>query len=165
MTKPASFSGGVPVFSIGGRMIYERERLLGMTDGERRWRAQYLKDQILSPDEPRFSPELYKSTTNIFRRIARIPLDLVMIPISPLMSKATQKEARVLLRNVSMSICAIYGLFYMLKYNPQDWTRQGGLDFVFKPPRLLPGDPDYPNRPKKQAYEYGDQGFSKSVLC
>lgn len=65
----SSPSGGVKVFSIGGRMVDIRQRCMGMTDEERRWRAQFLKDQQLSHNEPREVPELYKDTTNFFRRL------------------------------------------------------------------------------------------------
>lgn len=65
---------GVKVFSIGGRMIDPRQRCMGMTDEERRWRAQFLKDQVLYPNEPKEVPELYKATTNVFRRLWRTPM-------------------------------------------------------------------------------------------
>lgn len=42
----ASETGGVRPMGIAGRMVRERERLVGMTDAERAWRAQYLKDQV-----------------------------------------------------------------------------------------------------------------------
>lgn len=42
----ASETGGVRPMAIAGRMVRERERLVGMTDAERAWRAQYLKDQV-----------------------------------------------------------------------------------------------------------------------
>lgn len=62
------------VFSIAGRTVHLRQRCLGMTDIERRWRAQFLKDQVLSHDEPKFVADLYKDTTNIFRRLWKTPL-------------------------------------------------------------------------------------------
>lgn len=71
----ASETGGVKPFPIAGRMIHERERLIGMTDEERAWRAKWLKDQVLAPDEPRHVPEYWKQRTNIIRRFYKYPLD------------------------------------------------------------------------------------------
>ena len=48
----ASPTGGVKAMNIGGRLVRERERLIGMTEEERAWRARYLKSQILAPEEP-----------------------------------------------------------------------------------------------------------------
>lgn len=44
--KMASETAGARPMAIAGRMVRERERLVGMTDAERAWRAQYLKDQV-----------------------------------------------------------------------------------------------------------------------
>lgn len=43
----ASETGGARPMAIAGRMVRERERLVGMTDAERAWRSQYLKDQVI----------------------------------------------------------------------------------------------------------------------
>merc|ERR1712198_281945 len=47
---------------------YERQRLAGagMSDADRALRKQWVLDQRLAPNEPRFVPEL--ESTNIFRR-------------------------------------------------------------------------------------------------
>lgn len=72
----SSDTGGVKAFAIGRRMVRERERLLGMTDEERAWRAQYLKDQILHPDEPVIDDaKMYRENFNPIRRFYRAPLD------------------------------------------------------------------------------------------
>lgn len=66
----ASDTGGVKPMSIAGRFHRERERIL-MTDEERAFRKQWLKDQELAHNEPRVVPELYKEQYNIFRRAYR----------------------------------------------------------------------------------------------
>lgn len=73
-----SQTGGVKPMGIAGRMVRERERLLGMTAEERAWRAQWVKDQRLAPHEPVHVPELAKSKLNPIRRFYKAPLDLVV---------------------------------------------------------------------------------------
>lgn len=97
---------------IQGRMTRERERLLGMTPEERKWRgkywplcdfqwsslhnckqilnhlllpAQYLKDQHLSKNEPYNVPEYYKETRNPIRRAYMAPLDTITKVLTPVM--------------------------------------------------------------------------------
>lgn len=80
---PASDTGGVKPMTIKGRMYRERERCIGMTDSERSWRAQYLKDQILTEREPVFVKELY--SRNPIRSFYMRPLDkLLLEPLSSL---------------------------------------------------------------------------------
>lgn len=83
MSVPHSPTGGVQSFPIGGRLVRERERLLGMSNEERAWRKQYLKDQELSKNEPRFVPEYWKERTNPIRRFYQFPLNTVENIIKP----------------------------------------------------------------------------------
>lgn len=74
----SSETGGVMPMSIVGRFDGERERLgPDFTERDRQWRIQWHKDQALDHSEPRFVPELYASTRNIFRRIYMTPLNHV----------------------------------------------------------------------------------------
>lgn len=75
--NPPSATGGVKPMSIAGRMVRERERLQGMSEEERAWRAQWLKDQVLAPDEPVVPPNYYYERYNILRRIYMAPLNKV----------------------------------------------------------------------------------------
>lgn len=71
--------------TLGRRLIRERERLIGMTDEERAWRAKFLKDQILDHSEPVISPDYNKKRYNIFRRIYRAPLNKLenmLVPVT-----------------------------------------------------------------------------------
>jgi NADH dehydrogenase (ubiquinone) 1 beta subcomplex subunit 6 len=79
----ASDTGGMKPFSIQGRLARERERLLGITDKERAWRRQWLKDQELSPNEPRYVPEYYTERYNPIRRAYKMPLDIAFKPLVP----------------------------------------------------------------------------------
>jgi hypothetical protein len=83
MSGPHSPTGGVQPFPIGGRLVRERERLAGMTAEERAFRKQYLKDQELSKNEPRFVPEYWKERTNPIRRFYQFPLNTVENIIKP----------------------------------------------------------------------------------
>jgi len=84
----ASDIGGVKPFSIQGRLARERERLWGMTDKERARRRQWLMDQELSPNEPRYVPEYYKERYNPIRRAYKMPLDIAFKPLEPVLVRA-----------------------------------------------------------------------------
>lgn len=102
----ASDTCGVKPMSIQGRLVRERERLLGMTDEERAWRKQWLKDQHLSPNEPRFVPEAYYELNNPIRRLYRAPLDYLFKFTEPLLVSSVVVGCRVLYLLV-LSTCAI----------------------------------------------------------
>lgn len=78
-------TAGVKPMAIAGRVASERERCIGMTDSERAWRKQWLKDQILAPNEPVNVPEYWKERTNPLRRLYRAPLDIVFTKLIPLL--------------------------------------------------------------------------------
>jgi NADH dehydrogenase (ubiquinone) 1 beta subcomplex subunit 6 len=83
MSEAHSPTGGVRPFPIGGRLVNERQRLQGMTPAERAWRAQYLKDQILSHNEPRSVPEYWKEIRNPIRRFYTTPLRIAERVLTP----------------------------------------------------------------------------------
>lgn len=83
----SSDTGGVKPMALEGRLGNVRERLLGMTDEERAYRKQWLKDQELSPNEPREVPEMYKERYNIIRRFYRYPLDQFEKVIAPIVGQ------------------------------------------------------------------------------
>jgi NADH dehydrogenase (ubiquinone) 1 beta subcomplex subunit 6 len=92
----ASDTGGVKPFSIQGRLARERERLLGMSDKERAWRRQWIKDQELSPNEPRYVPEYYKERYNPIRRAYKMPLDIAFKPLIPVLVREVKMHSVVL---------------------------------------------------------------------
>lgn len=85
MASEHSPTGGVKAFPIAGRLVRERERLLGMTNDERAWRKQWLKDQELTKNEPRHVPEYWKERTNPIRRAYMAPLNVVTKMLAPVM--------------------------------------------------------------------------------
>lgn len=94
--KMASDTGGTKPFSIQGRMARERERLLGMSDKERAWRRQWIKDQELSPNEPRYVPEYYNERYNPIRRAYKMPLDIAFKPLIPVLVREDNMNSVVL---------------------------------------------------------------------
>lgn len=78
-------TAGVKPVTIAGRVAIERERCIGMTDAERAWRKQWLKDQILAPNEPVYVAEYWKERTNPIRRFYRKPLDAVFTKLIPVL--------------------------------------------------------------------------------
>lgn len=70
--------------NIEGRMARQRERCIGMTAEERIWRAQYLKDQVLTAREPVYVKELHEQFRNPIKRLYMRPLDkLILEPLIP----------------------------------------------------------------------------------
>lgn len=81
---PCSETSGVKPMTIAGRMTRERERCIGMTPEERAWRAQWLKDQILTEREPVYVKELHEQFRNPIRRLYLRPLDkMILEPLIP----------------------------------------------------------------------------------
>ena len=77
MTEPTSRP-----MSLEGPYDNERVRLDGsMTDLDRKWRKQWLKDQELSHHEPRPIPESQRM--NPIRRAYRFPLNYVFSKLEP----------------------------------------------------------------------------------
>lgn len=70
-------TAGVKPMAIAGRMVSDRERCMGMTDAERSWRKQWLKDQVLAANEPVHVEEYWRQRTNPIRRFYRKPLDTI----------------------------------------------------------------------------------------
>lgn len=81
---PCAETSGVKPMTIGGRMVRERERCIGMTTEERAWRAQWLKDQVLTEREPVYVKELHEKFRNPIRRLYLRPLDKIILePLIP----------------------------------------------------------------------------------
>lgn len=78
----ASDTGGVKPMAIAGRMVRERERLIGMTSDERAWRKQWLKDQELHHG-PCKVPALERELNNPIKRLYRAPLDGLCKALTP----------------------------------------------------------------------------------
>ncbi|CAG9864861.1 unnamed protein product [Phyllotreta striolata] len=159
----ASPTGGVKPMPIAGRLVSDRERLLGMTEAERAFRRQWLKDQELAPTEPRPVPEMYKATHNPIRRFYRWPLDQLGKALEPRLGLETATAVRNSAGRFCLVIGGIFWLTYYVKYNSNDWTRKGGMQILSSRPAININDPGFPYVPdRSKPSDYYDRGFKKS---
>lgn len=161
----ASATGGVKSFPIETRLGSIRERLLGMTDEERAYRKQWLKDQELSPNEPRVVPELYKARYNIFRRAYRFPLNQLQNVLAPVVGESAALKIRYFSGKLIMAYVVVCSAAYYFQYNTNSWIRKGGLRVIQSRPSVVPGDPGFPKvSDRTKGSDYADRGFSDCKL-
>ena len=161
----ASPTGGVKPMSIAGRFVSERERLFGMTDEERLFRKQWLKDQELGHSEPRVVPEMYKATHNPIRRFYRWPLNTLANVLRPALGEERTLKIRYFTGKIVIGIVAAYATTYYFKYHANDWTRYGGWRFFRSRESVVEGDPGYPRLADRATpSEYSTIGFEKNPL-
>lgn len=80
----------MPPFNIEP-LPFERQRLgEWMTDEDRQLRRQWLKDQELSPKEPRLVPELYPK--NPIKRLLAAPWDFTFRLLKPLIVRTVDTD-------------------------------------------------------------------------
>lgn len=72
-----SDTGGVAPMFLEGREWLMAERTRGMTPERRAYRKQFLADQVLSPREPVYVPEIYYELNNPIRRFFNYPFKKV----------------------------------------------------------------------------------------
>ncbi|XP_060822278.1 uncharacterized protein LOC132910525 [Bombus pascuorum] len=158
----SSRTGGVKPMSIGGRLVRERERLIGMTEEERAWRIRYLKSQILAPEEPLDTKEYRRQLYNPLRRFYRAPLDVFQRLLTPVLGSNGAMVVRYVTAKCFMGIFMIYGAWYYFKYNTSNWTRQSG--WAVRPTRdtRFPGDKDYKGLEKPKTF--ATYGFENSPI-
>ncbi|KAL5282198.1 hypothetical protein ACFFRR_005426 [Megaselia abdita] len=113
----ASPTGGVKPMAIAGRMVRERERLIGMTDFERNWRKQWLKDQELGHHEPKRVPALERELMNPIRRFYRAPLDKLCEALTPVLGFQKAYTLRFWTGKALIVGAFIYSTAYYFKYN------------------------------------------------
>lgn len=161
----ASDTGGVKSFPIETRLGELRERLLGMTDEERAYRRQWLKDQELSHNEPRVVPELYKEQYNVFRRIYRYPLDQVQKLLTPVVGDVAAFRIRYVTGKLIIGYVLLCSGAYYLQHNTHSWIRKGGFNVLTARQPVVPGDPGYPQvSERSKGSDYSDRGFSNCKL-
>ncbi|KAG5898293.1 hypothetical protein JTB14_008636 [Gonioctena quinquepunctata] len=161
----ASYTGGVKPMSIAGRYVEERERLLGMTDAERAFRNQWLKDQELSHNEPKKVPEIYKATYNPIRRAYRWPLDQLAKALEPALGAQRAYVIRYFTGKALLGLAGVYWFTYYFKYNKSDWTRKGGWRIIESRTAVHEGDPQYPKTSdKSKGSDYANRGFGEFKL-
>uniref|UniRef100_A0A1A9UIT0 Uncharacterized protein n=1 Tax=Glossina austeni TaxID=7395 RepID=A0A1A9UIT0_GLOAU len=160
----ASDTAGVKPMSIAGRMVRERERLIGMTDEERAWRKQWLKDLEIH-HESRTVPALERELQNPIKRFYRMPLDKLCDVLTPVLGHGRAFTIRFWTGKIGLFLGAVYGGFYYFKYNQNDWTRKGGWRVISSRVACNPGDPGFPQVSERtKPSDYGTRGFEKSPI-
>ncbi|XP_067625702.1 uncharacterized protein ND-B17 [Eurosta solidaginis] len=155
----SSETGGVKPMTIAGRTVRERERLLGMSNEERAWRKQWLKDLELDHG-PRVVPEMERELLNPIRRFYRLPLDKMGDALAPVLGLTPARYVRFWVGKFAMGVVALYAGAYYLKYNQNDWTRKGGWRVISSRVVCNPGDEGYPKLSERtQPSEYATRGF------
>jgi len=141
---------------------YERQRLAGagMSEEDRALRRQWIKDQQLSPNEPRHVKEL--TPRNAFRKVYSGFADGLFTKLIPVVGINAASMMRVVVPRMSLIIFGAYVAYYQLKYHSKDWTRVGGFHAFQSKPRVLYAETECPEKTHDDFY---DQGFkSRKVL-
>ncbi|XP_076245431.1 NADH dehydrogenase (ubiquinone) B17 subunit [Calliopsis andreniformis] len=152
------------VMNIAGRMAHERERLIGMSNEERAWRAKFVDSQILDPSEPVVPKNYYKERYNPIRRFYRFPLDQLERMLVPRLGVGPAYVIRGFIGKSILSILGIYGAWYYFKYNTGTWMRKSGWRVTQTHNTILPWDKDFENFKRKKANEYATLRFEKSPI-
>lgn len=125
-----------------------------MTEEDRALRRQWVKDQHLSPSEPRYVKEV--QPRNLFRRLYMGPTDYVFSKLIPVLGNVPTSMARVVIPRLFLIMACGYWAYYQLKYHHRDWTRSGGFHIFRNKPRILcPQDAI----PQKHPNDFFDMGF------
>ncbi|XP_038208017.1 NADH dehydrogenase [ubiquinone] 1 beta subcomplex subunit 6-like [Zerene cesonia] len=158
-------TAGVKPMTIAGRVANERERCIGMTDAERQWRKQWLKDQILAPNEPVHVEEYWKERINPIRRFYRKPLDSLYEKLTPVLGAPRASDYRYITGKLGLIAFGILATHYYFKYSGNDWTKKGGWRVLKSKPMVLPGQPGFPFKSDRTFdNDYADRGFKNSTI-
>ncbi|CAG9796407.1 unnamed protein product [Diatraea saccharalis] len=158
-------TAGVKPMAIAGRVASERERCLGMTDAERAWRKQWLKDQVLASNEPVYVEEYWRERTNPIRRLYRKPLDVLFTKLMPVLGQERASNYRFIVGKLGMIAVGILSIQYYFKYNGNDWTKKGGWRVMTTKPMVLPGQPGFPFKSERCTdSDYAERGFKKATI-
>ncbi|KAG8191462.1 hypothetical protein JTE90_020711 [Oedothorax gibbosus] len=159
---PSSETGGVKPMSIRGIFEREHRRLSDdFNDEERLWRKQWIKDQKLSPNEPRpVSQEWIRETRNPIRRFLSKPWELLEAKMTPVTGVNVAGTFRYLVPKLMVVTAFVYVAWYHLKYNQNNWQRGYGWKVVTNKPTVFPGDDNFPaKRERFQPNDYYESGF------
>ncbi|ELT98130.1 hypothetical protein CAPTEDRAFT_225966 [Capitella teleta] len=137
----------------------DRLRMDGMTDADRALRRQWLADQKLAPNEPRFVPELFPR--NPIRRIYAAPWNALFNALKPMLGPKMSASGRYWVPRLTFAAVLSWAAYYNLIYCPRDWDHRHGFHMYRNRPKILPGDAEWPNAPVKSGADFADCGFSK----
>ncbi|CAF2809059.1 unnamed protein product [Rotaria sp. Silwood2] len=106
---------------------YERARLpFRLTNEERLWRKQWLQDQVLAPNEPKFIPNLDKIHKNPVRYRWMVFWDGLFNRLRPVVGNTAASMLRQTVPKLLIIQLGIWSWLYMVFYHKQDWEKWGG---------------------------------------
>merc|ERR1719436_1930336 len=147
----------LPPFNIQPQP-FERQRLATpMTPEQRLARKQWLQDQHLAPNEPRYVPEL--QPMNIIRRTWAAPWNAMYHALRPAIGLKGAMFARVVIPKALVSFVVMCAMWYNVKYTPSSWEAKKGWHFYSNKDVILPGDPRWPNEETRESDDFCDKGF------
>ncbi|XP_071634876.1 uncharacterized protein Nd-b17 [Temnothorax longispinosus] len=150
--------------SIVRRVGRERERMLGMTDEERAWRKKWLDAQKLAPEEPVMPKGYYEQMYNPIRRFYMAPMNKVQNMLEPFIGKTSAYVLRHTLTRMAMGTFAVYCIYYHLKYNRMNWTRNGGWKITVSRQKMYPDNKDLNALYKTEGKQFYVNDFDKSPI-
>lgn len=114
--------------SLELHMADERVRAAGLTPAEREWRAKWLHDQNLHPDEPIVVDAVHRQL-NPIRTLYRYPWDKLYIHwLKPTFGVYYGTAARVTIPKVLIAFTVIQAAYYYWKYEVKDWAHLRGIE-------------------------------------
>jgi len=137
-------------------MPFERDRLggAGMTAEDRALRRQWLKDQELGPNEPRYIPELWPR--NPIRRMLAAPWNGLFNALRPVIGDRWAASGRHWIPRYCIVLGTLYAFYYHMKYNPAQWVDKMGWNIYSSKPFLPPEGVNYKY---KTDVDFYDKGF------
>ena len=137
---------------------FEAMRLRGgMSAADRALRKQWVHDQLLAPNEPRFVPDLYPR--NPIRRLLGAPWEALFNVLKPVVGEHVAAAGRKFVPQAMLVAAFGWFCYYHVKYNPSKWEGNTGWNVYSTRPVITPDHPDWPNSPHKAKDDFYDRGF------
>jgi len=136
---------------------YERSRLpFRMTNEERLWRKQWLQDQVLAADEPKYVPNLHKLHKNPVRYRWMVFWDGIFNKLRPVVGNTAASILRQTVPKLLIMQLGVWCWIYMVLYHKQDWEKWGGVQvYGYKGPYVASVSP----WKTLDSTDYVDRGF------
>jgi NADH dehydrogenase (ubiquinone) 1 beta subcomplex subunit 6 len=144
----------LPPFNIEPLPMVRQRLSTPMTAEDRLLRKQWLKDQELSPNEPRIVPELYPK--NFFRRCFSAPWNIFFGVLRPVLGENLAHKGRYWVPKWAIVLSIAWTLHYYSKYNSSKWFDKSGWNIYSSKPTLLP---DGAGSYKTEPTDFHDRGF------
>ncbi|CAI4226248.1 unnamed protein product [Auanema sp. JU1783] len=126
--------------SLELHMADERVRAAGLSPAERAWRAKWVMDQHLHPDEPIVVDAVHRQL-NPVRVFYRYPWDKLYLHfLKPTFGVYYGTAMRVTVPKVLMAFLTLQAAYYYWKYEVKDWTHLRGLETMPQKEVLINAD-------------------------